>query len=71
MNVIDSSHMEVIKNWLEDNPDHEFRIKSMGNSWVAILNRVANDETAAFMSGKTFGEAVKLLSNWIYEQRKT
>lgn len=72
MNVIDSSHMEAVKNWLEDNSDHELRIKRFPKHWGMMLIRADSDEATKSVDGNTFGGAISRLSNWVGQQpRKT
>jgi hypothetical protein len=70
MNPIDNSHMEAVKNWLQDNPDQELRMKVIPGEfpWQMMIIRSTDEETTTFANGKTFGDAIRILSLWVGQQ---
>lgn len=73
MNRIDNSHIEAVLNWVEDNPEHEFRVKRMPQAelpWQIMLINTTDDtgEPTHWAGGKTFSTAIAAVSRWVREQ---
>jgi hypothetical protein len=61
---IEASHMEVIKQYLRDHPEHEFKARKHESHWV--LNVQDYDGTIFHQTvGLSFGFAVKKMSNYL------
>lgn len=61
MDVIESSHFEVVKNWLQENPGHVLKLEKIHGLWVF---RIYDARYQKFYADAfSFGAALKKLSN--------
>lgn len=63
MNTVDDSHLEVIKQHLENNPDHEFKMRKFKGQWYLGVFDMYDETGFTIGSASSFAEAVKNISN--------
>lgn len=70
MDVIEASHLEIVKQFLTEHPEYEFKARKYKDHWLLNLNEY--DGTVHWqMSGPTFGEAAKSLAHSLYIWNQT
>lgn len=73
MDVIEASHFQQVKDYLNDNPWLQFKFHRIDHMWhFAIVNLKedkANPEVQEMWIGSSFGEGLKYISQYVGEQK--
>lgn len=68
MDVIEASHMEVIKQYLIKNPDRQFKARKLSSHWTLSIQDY-DGSVIHMATGDSFGVTVGNISAWIREQK--
>jgi hypothetical protein len=65
MNVVDASHLNVIKRHLELNPDVEFKMRKFEGTWTLGMVNMFDPESFVVVNESSFAQAVKVMSGFL------
>ncbi len=69
MDVVEASHLEVIKQHLLNNTDHEFKMRKFNGTWILGVYNIYDDFNHIHIASESsFAEAVKKMSNLLSSQ---
>lgn len=63
MDVVSASHLGIIKEHLEENPQVEFKMRRFQGTWTMGMIDMFDEGTYAVVSDPSFSRCVKLMSN--------